>query len=460
MYYALLFIIFLLIPFAEADDYLVGIFGVPEKDQNIFRRVGFNSILIREKEIDKTRDLTLNKIYVLGVNPSRIKKGLDETELERLMLRYRQLNDAYGYYVIDDAKCPNKELVDNLINKLQITINPIVGLMKGKSITCFPEYSTTFYHYPLLRREVSLSEMLKQQVETVKKTDKKVFIYPQTHQQFWYKKMVKLCGMDNKALLYPDGQVVRMLIYYAIATGSNGYFLYNNQSLNGEISEERFLGAAQAVLETRPLCRAISNQRGVEFFKKAEVYGTVIKGDSYDIIFAFTGDVKSLYHPSIKTTQIELNELINKANYTSIYQYSPIIITPALKLIKVPQDHALVLIAFKDKEDIKPFTLNNSESMLYLQILQYRAKKLAQNIAMIDRTSPAIPDHQSNTFREENRILNYIDNLNEIKRNEWMKRATKLPIDGDILNRMYWKGKLKKPIRGQVFNFYYHDDAK
>lgn len=462
---------------AVDNEYLVGIFGIPNDNWDILKQAGLNSVFIRQGEVEKARNLQLKKIYVMGITPGKIKSGIKSVEINNLFRGFNELKDAYGYYLGDDVNYSRADEIDHVKKLIGLKADakpyPLVGLIslkewKGKlnQVDRFKDYHVCTYYYPLMRcSELSLPEMLRMQVfvnTVMKKYNRKTFAFVQTHQQFWYKEIVKLGNINKDAFLYPDGQLVRMMIYYAIATGNNGYFIYDWESMSGEVSEERLLAAAQTIAETRPLYQHLSHSQGVEFFQKTNnIYGTIVRGTSCDIIFVFNSDIKSYYHPTVKPIRIGLQEVINVKKYKSVYKYSPVGMTPAGDKVDVPQDHALILIAFgdKDKANTEISKLNTVDLDLYLKILQSRAGKLSQNIARFGITVPPLKVVSGDLGEKINSVLQYIDNLNEVKRSVWIMKATKLPIDGDILNTMYWKKKLNKAVRGEIFNFYYDKNA-
>jgi hypothetical protein len=447
---------------SHASDYLVGIFGVPRGDWSMLRESGVNTILVRENEIDKVASTPVKKIYVLGVNPPEMKKGLDQADIERRMRIYRGQKDAYGYYLAGDLSCKNKATVDSLKRKLNIGERAMIGLSgKGKGIDCFSDYEVFFYHYPLMRRQTALSEMLKDQVATLKKADFNGFLFVQTHQQFWYKNAIDSAHASKDAYLYPDGQAVRMLIHYAVATGCKGYFLYDYEALSGESSEERVLGAAQAILETRVLYPALAKTRGAEFFQRGnDVYGTKVLTPDYDLIFAFSSDGRTNHHPSTQPVKADLRDLIGSSKYLTVYRYSPLGCVPAGDKIEVPQDHALILVGLKDKINLESLKLNAGELKTYVRLLEARAERLAGNLKGRGLSGvPTLKQSWSNPEEKAAALLASIDQLNELKRDAWSKNAGKMPIDGDILNDAQWgrgKAQQAKPGRDDSFNFYYH----
>lgn len=441
--------------YPRTGDYPIGIFGLPEANFEELKKAGINSIFIRQDEIEKSKSLNLNKIYVIGVTPKNIKRGLDYAAIDKIIKSFKQAGETYSVYLGDDLKCKDKDIIENIRNRIGIK-KGMVGVQKG--IKCYPNDDIFIYHYPLMRRGISLAKMLKDQVRNVNlvhSKGNKLYLFVQTHPQFWYQEIVKLGGISKKALLYPDGQLVRMLIYYAVSTGADGFFLYNGKSLSGEDSKERLLGSAQAILEIRPLTQSVLSSKDIDFFKKDNIYGTIIRGDSHDIIFVFNSDIKSHYHPSVKPVQVKLNSIINIVKYKSVYKYSPLGSIPIFNKVEVPQDHALILTAFKGKVNIDTFKLDMKDLKLYSEILQSRAKKLSQNMG---KRGVSVPEFKTDTkdLKEEiYALLSYIDNLNETKRDLWIKKSGRLPIDGDILNNMYWEKTLKQPVKGEVFNFYY-----
>ena len=449
--------------FSDTSDYLVGIFGLPLGDFEILKETGLNSILLRAFEVEKAKGLSLNKFYFPGVTTRKLNMGLNYDELDNAIKIFKAAGDAYNYYIGDDLTCRQRDRINDIRNRL--------GIRKGtvgvkRSVRCYEDLDVFVYYYPLMRTQISLREMLKTQVSQRNKQKSakgnNFYLFIQAHPQLWYRKVIETAGAGEDALLYPDGQVVRMTVYYAVATGCNGFFLYDWRGLSEKESKERLYAAAQTILETRPLYQSVSYAQGVEFFQKSgDIYGTVVSGSSYDIIFAFTGDVRTLYHPSTKPLQVTMKDLINVSKYKSVYIYSPAGSIPAGDKVEVPQDKALILIAFKDKADIANFTLDANKVNLYLQILQTRAEILARNMEKKGITVPSFKVGSDEPKGKIMSLLNYIDNLNEIKRASWIKKSGNLPMDGDELNNRYWKSVRgaafldKSDLKGQVFNFYY-----
>jgi hypothetical protein len=376
--------------------------------------------------------------------------------MENKIQAFKKAGGAYSYYLGDDLKCKDKDIIDNIRNRIGIK-KGMVGVKKG--IKCYSNDDIFIYHYPLMRRKIGLGEMLKDQVKEVSKVQSQgqnMYIFVQTHPQFWYQEIINQGGADKKALLYPDGQTTRMLVHYAVATGAHGYFLYNNRSLSGDESRERSIGSAQAILETRGLYDAILKAQGIDFFKKGnDIYGTVIKGPSYDIIFAFSSDVKTYYHPTAKPIQIDLKDLIQTKKYKSVHQYFPYGSSPAGNKVDVPQDHALILIALKDNGNISSLELDSGGLKLYSDLLKARSERLAQNMKAMGASVPEFKENAKNMKDQIVSLLAYIDSLNEMKRDIWWKKAGKLSTDGDTFNALYWKKEPIKPAKGDIFNFYY-----
>jgi hypothetical protein len=459
------------ISLAKDNEYLVGVLGLPSGNWDIMKNAGLNSIILRERETEISKKLLLKKIYVLGVTHNAVRTGIDMNKILNSFERYKKLGDAYGFYLGDDLNCKSVLKIHPVRKLLNLPVEskpfPFVGLIslrrhKGEersTIDCFKDYNVFTYYYPLMRRsDLSLPKMLEMQTimnVQLKRYNRKSLVFVQTHQQFWYKKVIKLSKVNKNALLYPDGQAVRMLIYYAIATGANGYFLYNNESLSGEHSQERLLASAQAILETRPLYEILSNAQNVEFFKKENFYGTKVKSGPYDIIFVFNSDEVSYYHPTTKKIQAKLSNIIAISAYKTIYQYSPIKMVPVIDRVDIPQDHALILITSKDKMNTKIFQLNKRDLILYAKILQSRSKKLTENIEKVGVFLSPFKTDARNIKERITALLIYIEKLNEFKREAWIKRSGKLPVDGDKINNLYWKRLLFIPVKGEIFNFYY-----
>lgn len=456
---------------AKDNDYLVGVLGLPTGNWDVMKNAGLNSIILREREIEMSKNLLLKKIYVLGITHDAVRTGIDMNKIVNSFGRYKKLGDAYGFYLGDDLNCKRVLKIHPVKKLLNLPAEtepfPYVGLIslrrhigeEQSTIDCFKDYNVFTYYYPLMRRsELSLPKMLEMQSimnMQLKRYNRKALVFVQTHQQFWYKKVIKLGKVNENALLYPDGQVVRMLIYYAIATGGNGYFLYNYESLSGEYSRERLLASAQTILEAHPLYKILPDAQDVEFFQRGNIYGTKVKVSPYEIIFLFNSDEKSYHHPTTKQIQVKLSDIMAISTYKSIYKYSPIEMVPVIDKVDIPQDHPLILIASKDKISTKLFQLNRADLNLYAEILQLRSKKLAENIEKVEAPLSPFKTDAKNVKEKIAALLIYIDNLNEIKREAWIKRSGKLPVDGDKINNLYWKRLLFIPVTGEIFNYYY-----
>jgi hypothetical protein len=444
-----------------AGDYLVGLFGVPDGDWSVLREAGLDTVLVREDEVAGVRGVPVKKIYVLGVNPGKVKEGLNERELQRRLQAFRGLNDAYGYYLAGDMSCRYKNLVDSLKKRLNIDERVMLCTVKGKEIGCFPDYDVLFYYYPLMRRQASLADMLKDQVATLKQSGFDDYLFVQAHQQFWYKDLIKSAHAHQDSYLYPDGQAVRMLIYYAIATGCKGYFLYDSEAMSGETSRERVLGAAQAIFETHALYPVLARAQSAEFFQRGNgVYGTRVLTPSYDLVFVFYGDAKTNYHPSTQPLKVALRELIDTGKYLSVYRYSPVGCVPASDKLDVPQDHALILIGMKNKENLDTLKLDSSRMKAYAHLLEARAEKLAANLKTRGAfAASGLKQTPAGLEEKIQALLAYIDQMNELKRDAWWRNAGKMPLDGEILNAAQWgrgMAQQTKPGKDDLFNFYYH----
>jgi hypothetical protein len=447
-------------PFAaypQNKDYLIGIFGIPEGKFDELTKAGVNSLLISEFQLEQAKGLNLKKIYFTGINPKNIKGGINDNEIDKRVKLFTEAGDAYRYYLGDDLKGKHADVIQRIKQRLGIK-SGIVGVLRGWRL--YPEDDILKYHYPLMRNDLRLSDILKNQVKIgndLHSINRKLYIGTQAHPQLWYREIIKLGNMNERSLLYPDGQVVRMLIYYAMATGADGYFLYNHKGLSGPWSIERLEGAAQAILETRPLTQSLSSSTGAEFFQKTpNVFGTKIRGEIYDLLFIYNADLTAHYHPTTIPLRMNLNDIIDPKSYKAIYKYSPLGSIPVTGAIDIPQDHALILIAFRDRVNIEPFQLSPSALGLYAEILQSRADKLSANLKIMGMDIPPLMINSITLTEKINRIIRYIDKLNEMKRDEWLKISdNKVPMDGDTLNRLFFKKELTKPDKKAFYNFYY-----
>jgi hypothetical protein len=441
---------------AKTGEYLIGIFGIPEGNFEELRKAGINALLVRDFELQRAKGLNLKKIYVMGIHPGAIKKGLSEAKLEERLKFFKGAGDAYDYYLGDDLNCKHVSRINSIKQHLGVK-RGIVGVLQG--LECYPEEDILKYHYPLMRRKMTLSEMLLKQVgmaHDIHASNRKLYICPQAHLQLWYLETIKNSNMSDRAKLYPDGQVTRMLIYYALATNADGYFLYDYKGLSGEWARERLLGAAQAILETKPLTRGLAKATDGAFFQKAGVFGTKISGADYDLFFVFNADYLTHYHPTTNNVKVNLNDVVTPKTYKAVYKYSPLGSKPVTGTMEIPQDHALILVGFKDSPVVESLKLDAASLALYAEILQARADKLSANLTFMGMSVPRLKMLSSPQTAGIESILKYIDELNELKRNDWLKRtAGQLPLDGDVPNRLYWKRLPLIAQKNQLFNFYY-----
>jgi hypothetical protein len=444
-----------------SDDYLISILGIPDGNLGSLLKAGVNTILIREDEIPTAKGLNINKIYITGASASSINKRLGLQQMTARLERYKKLTDAYGFYLGDDLKCKQKAEIQAIRSSLGIK-KGMVGLLAG--LDCYSDYDVFVYHYPLMRRGLSLRDMLKEQVHKVSiahSNGQRIFFHVQTHPQIWYKKRMELNKVAQEALLYPDGQAVRMLFYYGLATGGDGLNLYNWQSLSGKYSGERVSGIIQALLESKPLRKAIAGSSGIEFLSgPGNVYGSIVKRSAFDIFFIFTGDDSTVYHPSTNTVSIELKSIAELRRYKSVYLYSPTGMEQAKDSVQVAQDHPLVLIGFKDASDLNRFKFESHELDAYLEALTTRASLLAQNLKTCGVLNlPPLPNVEGEGKHDvSGRIsatLSYISRLDAIKRESWQKRSPAHPTDGDLLNEAVWKKRMVRANNVDIFNFYW-----
>ena len=460
----------------DSGNYLIGVFGVPTENTKVLTDAGLNSVLVRESEIEIAKDLPLKKIYVLGVSPGTLKGGLDLTALKNRIRRFNGLSDAYGLYLGDDMTCNRKpvmEKVRSLLAEERVTGSPLyVGLLSlgglaGKELKnadCYGDFDGVFaYFYPLMGRSgLSLPEMLRVEISMrnrLKDHGRNLFTFVQTHPQTWFKEVVKQNKVGGDALLYPDGQVARMLVDCALAVGGRGFFLYDFAALSAPNSKERVFGVAQAVLEARPLVDALAKVNNVEFFQKpGGFYGSILHGAEVDLVFAFYSDERTCYHPTVNPLEVNVGEVIDPRNYHAVYSYSPLGSTPAAGKVQIPQDHALILIGFREKVSADLFALSKKDLELYADILRNRLDALTANVKKFGITSSPGSGKTATDINEGIKLtLASIDKLNEQKRESWLKAASRLPADGQMLNELYWKKLLTKVPRGEAFNFYYHE---
>ncbi len=438
-----------------SDDnvYVKGLWGLPEETIQEFIGSGINTLLLTKDEIPKASNLHVMKIYYNGAHAKTINQGnLDE--VYKNMRYFKNIRGEYAFYLGDDLKCQQKETIDNFKKELQIT-KGIVGLLAG--LQCYPEDDIIKYHYPLMRQVMLLSEMLKKQAKLANKLHmekRKLYVVSQAHPQHWYQELVRLGNAKNEALLYPDGQVVRMLLYYSLATGADGYLLYNHKSLTGNNSPERVLAACQTIMETGPLSQMIVNNKGVLFFQKGtDLYGTKIEHKDYDIFFIFAGDKTALYHPSAKKFKVNLNNIIPMQQYAEVSKYSLTGTMKAQNEEPITQDCPLILIAY-NKSGVKKFEGEGENLNKYKDLLSKRANQLYKNMKVMGIDCPTVPIQTANINNSIQDLNDFIDKVNDMKREVWLKKNKSL-IDGEVYSTMFYNKKLRGGINPEYINFYY-----
>ena len=363
--------------------YLIGSFGIPcgnwtdeHGGLDSLLRAGLNSLRISEKEIGPSRAFSARKIYALGLVPDD-DWAAQRPRVKELFDLYTAMGDAYGYYLADDVNNSQwNGVVQEALADLRLTPGeapyPMIGLIsissswQGKEaeiIERFNSYDMFLYYYPLMRQtSLSLSEMLRMQTEIAdgrrRQYGRSTFIFSQAVFQEWYAAIVDLNGLQAEeqttAYRYPDGQVVRMLIQYAIATGADGFFLYSSTGLSdrSDDSNERIWAASQAILESKPLLPVLENVNQATFLRgPQEIFGTQLETPSYGLYFFFKTDSYSQYHPSTAAQPVKIKDLKLKRKFKYLYEYS----LNGLKLINnessvtIPQDHAMILIESNSK---------------------------------------------------------------------------------------------------------------
>jgi hypothetical protein len=94
---------------------------------------------------------------------------------------------------------------------------------------------------------------------------------------------------------------------------------------------------------------------------------------------------------------------------------------------------------------------------LYVKVLRERVEVLAQNLRRVGSVS--IPERarpESGDPRPEARwLLERLAELDELKRSAWLGRARTLPIDGEILNREFYREQHSQLKSKDDFNFYW-----
>jgi hypothetical protein len=461
----------------ESPDYLIGTFGVPTGDWSLLRLAGFNLLLVGEGDFHRSRAYSLKKLYSFNLGKDAVP---DIPSLTELFDHYSSLGDVYGYYLFGDVNLERRHYADELRAAFGLASgsapHPMVGIEslsgdKGNEEVVsqnFNTYEGFIYYYPLMRRGgMSLAHMLEIQKEIAedrRQAGRSTYLDVQAVWQDWYAQIIKLNEVDSRALLYPDGQVLRMLIHYAVATGANGYRLYSADEVSGddESDVERLPAAAQATLEMKPLRWVMSQAiKKAEFFSLSDgSYGTLIRTPTVDVYFIFYADQNSYYHPSIASLQSSVSAVMNVNAYQSVRQYSPMTLknVTAADALTIRQDEALVLIGLKEGGSEALFELSAEDKQSLATILDQRVGALRVNLQIMGVSAlPAVPSGFSNLEERLTKLLAHLDTLNETKRNAWLARLSDLPTDGQILNSMYLNGLLNNPYPVGAINFYYHE---
>jgi hypothetical protein len=259
--------------------------------------------------------------------------------------------------------------------------------------------------------------------------------------------------------LYPDGQAVRMLAMYGFACGGDGYFLYQASSLSGPQARERVLGATQALLEQRALLSLLPARRGpVEYFQASnEVFGSVLRSGEHDVICLFRADTSTHYHPGARRTPVPLGTVARLKGYRMLYEHTLLSTSRVDGTVQVSQDCPAILIGARGRAAEPPPP--SSESLaLYVRVLRERADVLAQNIKRVGQV--AVPDmarvEATTDPRPEARaLLQRLADLDELKRNAWLERTRTLPVDGETLNRGFYRKERVEVKSSDNFNFYW-----
>ena len=454
---------------SDSSGYLVALFGLPDRDLGLLRESGLNAIFLRSHEVEKAKALALKKIYVVGATARAINRGLDWVELDKKFSLFKEAGAPFDYYVGDDLKCRHVATADKIRKRYGIK-KGIIGVIAPKR--CFDDFDVFTYYYPLMRRRVALREILQKQVEERDRHKRfqgnKFYLFIQAHPQNWYREAVRVTGANLDALLYPDGQVCRMLIYYGIATGADGYCLYDNGGFSEPTSEERVLAEAQTILETRKLYPVLLDAKGVSFFERSKgIYGTVVKGSTCDVFFLFSSDEHTVYHPSTRSNRVKLDDVVNRGRYKEVLQYLPLSTISAPDEMDLRQDKPVILLGVHKGFDKTKLLYNQTEVSLYLRILRQRADTLAKNIKRHGVSVPVEDLSSSDSKDETLKLLKYVDRLNELKRDAWLENVKGgMPVDGDELNAEYFKSKRKNrrvnlkenrdDFQGKEFNFYFN----
>ncbi len=346
-----------------------------------------------------------------------------------------------------------------------VGIASIAGLGKEEEYSnAFNDLDCFIYYYPSMRQSsLSLADMLKMEVtmaQTRRDCGRPTYLYLQAVAQDWYGKILALNSVPSIANAYPDGQLTRLWIHYALASGANGYIFFNAVGLSGPRSMERIPAVAQGILEMRPLSHSMPKLLKGTFLTRANgnVYGTKLQSSAYDLYFFFHSDWRTVYHPATASVPIAVKDLVDTSAYQSLYQYSvlgPTAVTGE-SMVDVPEDRSLVLIAFKGAADLTPFTLTSFQLEQYASILDKRVAGLTTNMNAVGAGQlPVAPSGFESTKDKITKLLAYIDTLNELKRTVWLTKMPDTPTDGDIMTDMYLNGLLTEPYPIGPVNFYY-----
>jgi hypothetical protein len=461
----------------KSPDYLIGTFGVPTGDWSLLRLAGFNLLHVVQDDFYRSRAFSMKKLYSFNLGQQDVP---DIPSLTELFDRYSSLGDAYGYYLFGDLCMERRDYADELRAAFGLVPGsapyPMVGIVTlsdyvGEEEVVsqnFNAYEGFVYYYPLMRRGgMSLAQMLEMQTEIAdnrRQAGRSTYLGVQAIGQDWYAQIIKLNEVDSRALQYPDGQVLRMLIHYAMATGANGYRLYSAYGVSGddESDVERLPAAAQATLEMKPFRWVMSQAtKKAEFFSLSDgSYGTAVRTPTVDVYFIFYADQNSYYHPSIASLQSTVSAVIDVNAYQTVRQYSPVVLksVTAADALTIRQDETLVLIGLKDGGSEALFELSPEDKQSLATILDQRVGALRVNLQNMGVSAlPAVPSGFSNLEERLTKLLAHLDTLNEAKRNAWLARLSGLPTDGETLNSLYRDGLLNNPYPVGAINFYYQE---
>jgi hypothetical protein len=486
------FVLFLSAP-AYSIDKLVGIWGIPNSENlEALTSAGVDTIIFSspKTQISKIIDLPLKKIGSLGISPNYLEKvHYDNSTIEKTIddrfLLFDVILDIYGYSLLGDAIPGIQEFLWYAMESRGLDVEkrpyPFVVLMALQnqyvkmaptSVDIFaPKSHIISYYYPLMRRDNPLDKQLQAQLEVNNKIHSQyesgAYASIQTHSQRWYLEAGKLAGwLTGCPNLYPDGQVVLMLFYYALASGADGYFFYDGTSnfMGTETGQERAQAIAQGLLETKQLRAKIGMEvKMAELIqiKKGKIFGSILKGTGYDLIFLFNSDKSTAYtHPSTEVIAKNLGQLIDAKfrGYHKVYKWTPFELFPLSKHlpVSISQEKPTILLGTKDQYiDLHSFLMGDEDIVSYRDALMKRAALLRGNMQKYLSATLDNPPHYTDYAKSDcNNYLSYISALDELKRNEWLAHG--LPVNGDRLKDAEWKGKLTEDmIQGQVLNFYF-----